>query len=229
MAKKVDKTEEQFAQVESGLTSTALFLEKNQKLLTRIVGGGIALVAIYLVYINLVVEPKKKEASEAMFIAEFYFSNNDYEKALNGDGRYDGFLLIADDYSSTPAGNLANYYAAICQMNLGEFENAISSLDNFSSKDEILTSLSTGLKGDANYELGNIEEALDYYKDAATDHKNELTTPYFMKKQADIYMDQEDFSTALDIYNLIKSDYPDSKEGETIDKYISRASASASK
>ena len=49
-----------------------------------------------------------------------------------------GFLKISNEYSSTKAGNIANYYAAICQMNLGflldslqYFENALSSLSNF--------------------------------------------------------------------------------------------------
>ena len=55
-----------------------------------------------------------------MFIAEFYFQNNNYDLALNGDGQFSGFLTIADSYSSTKSGNLANYYAAICLMNLGK-------------------------------------------------------------------------------------------------------------
>ena len=50
-----------------------------------------------------------------MFIAELYFQDNDYDKALNGDGQYSGFLTIAESYSSTKSGNLANYYA-ICQI-----------------------------------------------------------------------------------------------------------------
>ena len=42
----------------------------------------------------------------------------------------------------------------ICQMNLGPndsinyYENALNSLNNFDTNDEILYSLSTGLKGD---------------------------------------------------------------------------------
>ena len=53
-----------------------------------------------------------------MFIAEFYFQNNNYDLALNGDGQFSGFLTIANNYSSTKSGNLAYYYG-YCLMNLG--------------------------------------------------------------------------------------------------------------
>ncbi len=56
------------------------------------------------------IEPLEKEASEEMYIAEFYFQNNDFDKALNGDGQFSGFISVASDYTSTDAANLANYY-----------------------------------------------------------------------------------------------------------------------
>jgi len=115
-------------------------------------------------------------------------------------------------------------------MNLGSsldslryFENALISLNNFETDDEIISSLSTGLKGDANMELGDTIEAISFYKSAATDNINEFTTPYFMMKQAEIRRMKKEFHLALEIYNAIKLDYPESKEGTNIDKYISSA------
>lgn len=115
-------------------------------------------------------------------------------------------------------------------MNLGSidslkyYEDALISLSNFNTDDEILYSLSTGLKGDANLELGNTSEALSFYESAASDKKNEFTTPYFLMKQAFVHEKNENYSKALDIYKLIQSEYPDSKEGLDIEKYISSAS-----
>ena len=151
-------------------------------------------------------------------------------KALNGDGQYSGFLTVADNYSSTKSGNLANYYSAICQMNLAPndsinyYEDALNSLSDFDTDDEILYSLSTGLKGDANLELGNYEKALNYYVSAANDYVNDFTTPYFMMKQAFVHELNEDYNSALKIYESIKVKYSQSKEGLSIDKYISSAS-----
>ena len=47
------------------------------------------------------------------------------------DDQYLGFIDIADDYSSTKAGKLANYYAGLSYLYLGEFENAIDYLEDF--------------------------------------------------------------------------------------------------
>ena len=224
MAKKVNKTEEQFAQVESRLTNAALYIEKHKKLFSIAVGGIIVVFLGYLYYINFIVEPEKKEAANEMYIAQFYFERDSFSLALNGDGQFSGFLIVADRYPSTPSGNLANYYAAICQMNLGEYENAISSLNNFETNDQIISSQAIGLQGDANRELGNIDQAMNYYKTAATTSKNKFTTPYFMMKQASIHVEKGEYDLALNLYNSIKSDYSDSKEGSTIDKYIADVS-----
>ena len=77
------------------------------------------------------------------------------------------FLDIADEYSSTKAGNLANYYAGVCYLQLGQFENAIEYLDEFNSNDEVLSVVAKGAIGDAFLELNQPEEALEYYTAAA--------------------------------------------------------------
>ena len=149
MAKKVNKTEEQLANVEENLSKAGLFVINNQDKILKAVGSIVVLIAIFALYTRFIVEPKEKSASEEMYIAEFYFQNNNYDLALNGDGQFSGFLTIADSYSSTKSGNLANYYAAICLMNLGSsdsleyYNDALKSLSNFNTDDEILHSLST--------------------------------------------------------------------------------------
>ena len=72
-------------------------------------------------------------------------------------------------------------------------------------------------------ELGDEIKAMECYKSASTDHVNDVTTPYFMMKQAEIYYENKDFSSALEIYETIKSDYPESEQGKNIDKYITSA------
>ena len=231
MSKKVNKTDEQLANVEGHLSKAGLYVVENSGKLIKLVGAIILGFVIFFGYNTFFVEANEKNANSEMYIAEFYFQNNNYEKALIGDGNFSGFLSIADQYSSTETGNIANYYAAICQMNLGSsldsvqyFKNALSSLNNFETDDKIILSLATGLKGDANMELGNTNKAMSFYKSAATDNINSFTTPYFMMKQAKILESNKDFSSALEVYNTIKSDYPESKEGINIDKYITSAS-----
>ena len=223
MAKKNNKTEDQFAQVEGALTKTEQFFEDNQKKIARIFGGIVAVIAIYLGYQNFYMEPLEKEAQTEMFSAEINFAKDSFSLALNGDDQYLGFIDIADDYSSTKAGKLANYYAGLSYLYLGEYENAIDYLEDFNSNDIVLSSLAIGCIGDAYLELDDKEKALSYYKKAANNHNNEFTTPRFLMKQATVHELQGNYEEALDIYNVINEDYRQSREGQNVAKYIERA------
>ena len=123
MAKKNNKTEDQFAQVEGALTKTEQFIEDNQDKLVKIVGAFVAVACLFLGYQNFYLEPMEKEAQTEMFNAEIYFAKDSFNLALNGDNQYLGFLDIADDYSSTKAGKLANYYAGLSYLYLKEYES----------------------------------------------------------------------------------------------------------
>ena len=72
-------------------------------------------------------------------------------------------------------------------------------------------------------ELGNYDKALNYYV-SANDYINDFTTPYFMMKQAFVHELNEDYNSTLNIYESIKENYSQSKEGLSIDKYISSTS-----
>ena len=145
MAKKVNKTDQQLANVEQALSKTEQFIETNQKKITYVVGAVVAVIALYFGYQNMYLAPLEEDAQTEMFMAELYFQKDSFSLALNGDEQYEGFLSIADDYGLTKAGNLANYYAGLCYLNLGEFENAIDYFSDFSSDDIILSSLALGV------------------------------------------------------------------------------------
>ena len=223
MAKKGNKTDDQFAQIEETLTKTEQFIEDNQKNLMTGVGIIIGLIAVIIGYQNLYLAPLEKEAQADMYMAELYFQKDSFNLALNGDGQYLGFVDIADEYSSTKAGKLANYYAGLSYLNSGDFESAIEYLEDFSSDDIILSSLALGCIGDAYMELSDTDKALSYYEDASSYSDNEFTTPRYMIKQAMIHESNGDFEDALDLYKEIEANYKTSREGNGIEKYISRA------
>tara|TARA_B110000495_G_C22733560_1_gene430416 strand:+ start:38 stop:721 length:684 start_codon:yes stop_codon:yes gene_type:complete len=223
MAKKGNKTDDQFAQIEETLTKTEQFIEDNQKNLMTGVGIIIGLIAVVIGYQNLYLAPLEKEAQADMYMAELYFQKDSFNLALNGDGQYLGFVDIADEYSSTKAGKLANYYAGLSYLNSGDFESAIEYLEDFSSEDIILSSLAIGCIGDAYMELSDTDNALSYYEDASSYSDNEFTTPRYMIKQAMIHEANGDFEDALDLYKEIEENYKTSREGNGIEKYISRA------
>jgi tetratricopeptide (TPR) repeat protein len=224
MAKQTDKTDKQFAQIEETLTKTEQYIEDNQKSLTVIVGAIVAIVAIYLGFTNFYLEPLEQEAHADMYMAEIYFEKDSFNLALNGDGQYLGFLDIADEYSLTNTGNLANYYAGLCYLHTAQFEDAIEYLSDFSSDDIILSTLALGCIGDAYLELEDNSSALKYYEKAADNASNDFTTPRYLMKQAIVLEMDEEYEDALEMYNQIKEDYSKSQIAQDIDKYIVRAS-----
>ena len=223
MAKKTNKTEDQFAQVEEALTKTEQYIEDNQKNLIRIVGVIVGAIALVIGFQNLYIEPLEKEAQIDMYMAELYFQKDSFNLALNGDGQYLGFIDVADEYSWTKVGELANYYAGLCYLHLDKYESAIEYLEDFSSDDIVLSTLALGCIGDAYMELGDTDNALNSYEDAAYNSDNEFTKPIYMLKQAMIHEQNGDYDDALALYNNIKLNYKTSREASGIESYISRA------
>ena len=221
-----NKTEDQFAQIEETLSKTEQFIEENQKSLMTIIGAIVGIVALFSVYQNFYIEPMEKEAQAEMYMAELYFQKDSFNLALNGDGQYLGFLDIANDYSSTNVGQLANYYAGLSYLHTADYDNAIEYLGDFSSDDIILSSLALGCIGDAYMELGDTDAALDAYADAVNNSANDFTAPRYMMKQAMIYTSNGDNNKALDLFKAIQSDYKTSREANGIEKYIARVEKS---
>ena len=222
MAKKIDKTEERIVAVEEAFSKTEQFIEKNQKLILILVGAIIIVVLGYFGFKRLYLAPREKEAQSQMFMAEIYFETDSLTKALKGDGNYLGFLDIIDQYKFTKSANLSHYYAGICYLKKGEFQNAIDQLGDFSSGDEMIAPMAIGAIGDAFMELNNTDKAIDYYLKAADKRKNDLTSPMFLMKAGMAYELEGKNDLALKTYMRIKTEFARTNEGRDIDKYIAR-------
>lgn len=220
--KKKAATEEPIEGVENLLSKTEHYIEENQKSLTIIVAAIVIVVLGYLGYRNLYVSPMEEEVRSQMFMAERYFERDSFNLALYGDGNFFGFIDIIDEYSVTKSANLAHYYAGISYLRIGEFENAIEYLTRFSSRDKMLSSVAIGAIGDAYVELDNPEDAVSFYTKAAGRRKNTFTSPLFWMKAGRLYEELEKYNKALEAYENIKNQYPESSEGRDIEKFIAR-------
>jgi len=197
MAKKIDNTEEKIHKVEEALSKSEKFIEKNQKFLTIIIGAAVVIVLGVFAFQKLYIGPREKAAQGQMFMAQKYFEQDSLKKALNGDGNYPGFLDIISDYSMTKASNLSKYYAGMCYLKLGKYEDAITYLKKFSSDDELVAPMATGGIGDAYMELGQKDKALEYYLKASEQRSNDLTTPLYLMRAAFVYEDTGKYDKAI--------------------------------
>ncbi len=217
--------DDSFENVESALTKTEQFIEDNQKLISFAAIALIIIVGGYWAFKKLYMEPLQKEAQENVFQAQQYFQTDSFNLALNGDGMNPGFLEIIDQYGSTDVGELSEYYAGACYLNLGDYENAIDYLKGFSTDEPVLRATAQGATGDAFLELGNNDEAIKWYN-KASNSDNEVIAPVYLFKLGLLYEQSGKKEQALEAYNKIKNDYENSSEARQIDKYITRVKIS---
>ncbi|HRN94667.1 MAG: tetratricopeptide repeat protein [Chitinophagales bacterium] len=201
------------------------FFEEKQKLVTY-VGAGLLVVIVALVFVFMKWLPERNVAAQkAMFHAELAFAKDSFNVALNGNGSNKGFLDVMNNYSFTKAANLSNYYAGICYFNLKQYDNAVKYLNKFSTNDPILGAVKLNAIGDSYSELGKMDEASSYYKKAASYSDNEVYTPYFLLKAALAYEKQKNYSTAKELLENLRTQYPNSDEGREAEKYLARVNA----
>ncbi len=224
MAKK-NEIDDTLINVEEAYSKTEQYIENNKKPITIIVTALVVIVFGYLGYTRFYLAPLEEEAQESMYKAQEYFEADNYQQALNGDGVNAGFLEIMEDFGGTKAANLAHYYAGISYLNTGDYNAAITELDEFSSNDEVLAAISKGAIGDAFMEKGQTKDAYDYYVKAINARDNSVTTPIYLKKAAIAAEELGEFNKALKHYQTIKEKYPKSQLALDIDKYIAFASA----
>ncbi|TDE04666.1 tetratricopeptide repeat protein [Flavobacterium hiemivividum] len=231
IAEKDSTTAGVFSTLDETAGKTEAFVAKNQNWIIGVV-GAVALVTIgYLVYQKFIAEPKQLEAADEMFVAQFNFqqatdgvaSDSLYKLSLNGSEGKFGFIKIADEYSGTDAGNLANYYAGIAFLNTGKYTEAIDYLGKFKSEDIVLSGLAKGAIGDAYAENNQPEEALKNYIKAAETNKNDFITPRYLLKAGKTALALGKKEDALKYFTDIKDNYDASPEAASIDVLIGLA------
>lgn len=211
--------------IKETISRSERFLEQYKNIIYGALGGLVLIIGIaYYVY-GIYMPNKQEEALNLMYVAERYFENDSLQLAINGDGNFPGFLEIADDYSWTRAGKLANYYLGISFLRLGEYEEAISYLKKFSTKEPIIGSIAMGSLGDAYLELGEEEKALDYYLKAAGKNENNFTTPIYLMRAGELAEHLGKNKKALELYERVFREYKSSTEGQAAEKYMARVSA----
>ena len=221
MAKEI-KNENAEAVVEA-VSKTEKFFNENGKLLSIITAAIIVVAAGIFCWYKFAYQPAQAEAQGQMALAEENFRAGNFELALNGDGNVLGFAQIIDEYGAK-AGKAANFYAGVCELQLGNWDLAIKYLQAYNGKDEILKARALACLGDAYVGLEDYTKALGYYEKAAAVVDNMFAAAYLLKAGVVAEKLGQD-EKALGFYKQIKDQYPASMEGYDVDKYIGRIEA----
>jgi|TARA_A200000113_G_scaffold119165_1_gene106947 tetratricopeptide (TPR) repeat protein len=217
-------TAEVFETLDTTANKTEEWVVKYQNFILGIIGVVAIGVLGYLGYKNFVVEPKAQEAVSELNQAQYYFelavnsieSDSLYRRALNGgEGKY-GFLDIIENYKGTPAAKLATYSAGMAYLNLKEYENAITYLDQFKADDILLSALAKGAIGDAFAQLGQIDDAYDYYIQASKVSENMYSTPKYLYKAAMLGAENGKIKQAISFLERIEKEFPKAEEAKWV-------------
>ena len=220
-----------FSKLDETASKTEDWVARNQKVIIGLVAGVALFTVGYLAYQKFIASPKQDEAANEMFVAQQNFqkatdgvaSDSLYKLSLNGSEGKFGFIKIADEYSGTDAGNLANYYAGMAYLNTGKYAEAIDFLTKFKSEDIVLDAMAKGAIGDAYAQQNKSKEALENYIKAAESNKNDFTTPRFLLKAGKTALALGNKEDALKYFTDIKDNYDATPEAASVDVLIGLA------
>jgi len=225
-------TAEVFSSLDEGASRSEEWVSKNQNYILGVIGVVAIAVLGYLAYNQFVMKPKEASAANEMYYPQQYFDqalasttakDSLFSLALEGaEGKY-GFLDIIEEYSGTKAANLANYGAGMSYLNMNNYKEAISYLEDFSSDDAVLGALAKGGLGDAFMQLDQASDALGYYEAAVAHSNNKFTAPKFLYKAGVTALEMGEKEKALDFFQRIKEEYPNSENANSIDAFIGMA------
>ncbi len=224
MAQKNQNDKEALRQenIEQTVSATEQFYSKNKKTIWSVVGAVLVIGLGVLAYGKFVYQPKCAEAMQQVYPAEASFQEGDYELALNGDGNVLGFAEIISEYGSK-AGKAVYLYAGICELQLGNNEEALSYLKKYNGKEPILAARAKSCEGDAYVALGDYAAAVRSYN-AAVSTADNIFAPAYLLKEASAYEALGQKAEALACYKTIENDYPSSLEAYDVAKHIARVS-----
>lgn len=190
------------------------FLHFYQTNKAAVLGGGIAIVlAIGLIIGYFVYSSQQQDqAQELLGMAEQSFARGNYETALHGDEDAFtlGFVQIANNYSRTRAGNLARYYAAVSEYELGNYDSALNYIESFNVPSGIIGVSPVTLHANILLELERYEDAARMFERAAEWDKNNSTTPANLFAAAEAYAEAGMYNNAQNHIDTILSEYPSS-------------------
>lgn len=211
------------------------FWENYSKPISYVGAAIIVVIAGWMIYTYMILEPNVKKANNEVYVTQRYFSQfvsstDDSAKlmlatkVLNGDGAHPGALRIISKYSRTAAGNLCQYYAGACYLAIGQYDKALSHLKSFDADGATqIGSRAFGMMGDASAELKKNDNALDYYTKAANvNTKDDFTSSEYLFRAAlfahAIGKDKE----AIKLFKKLKENYPMTEKASNADRYLAR-------
>ena len=190
-----------------------------------VVYGGLVVIVIALAAIfgfSYMQSSRNTEALEQMTEAVRRYESGNYATAIDGDIFFTGLVEVAEKFGSTKAGSLARFYSADALFRTGDLERSLTFFRAFDKDGDYIGASAYAGEAAINETNGNFDEAGELYLRAATIFESNVTSPNYLLKAARSYEIAGDVSSARQVYEKLREDYPVSREGQNVDFYLAR-------
>ena len=194
-----------------------------------LIAAGVAIVAIFLGVAGWTYYQagQSDRADDALGAILPVFEQGSYQEALDGTADAPGLLEVADEYSSSEAGNLARFYAASALFQLGRYEEAGEYFEDYDGGEDIFGAAAIAGEAAVAEQTGDHAEAGSLYERAARRFESDATAPGYFMAAARNYEAAGDYEAAREVYEAISEDYPASTQATDIEVYTARLDALA--
>lgn len=211
MSKNFTKDQLESDALVTGYAKTIHYVKNNTNVIIGAVVGVIVLIGAIVGY-SIYSDKQETTAQAFLGYAEQSFVRADYETALNGDNSTLGVGLkaIISNYSGTNAANMARYYAAISELEMGNRDAALAYMNKFKAPKGILGVNALNFHGVLLDNSGKYKEAANTFKKAANWDRNDSTTPQNLLMAANSAVRAGDYRMASDLVNEIINSFENS-------------------
>lgn len=207
------------------------WVNKNKNILLYAGLFIVAAIVGYFAYINFVQKPNQQKDQAALAGAQQIFNRAvanpvtdtaAFRAVLNGEGTTKGVLSIIKSAGGKTS-NLAKYYAGISYLKIGDYNNAVKYLKDFSTDAKQIQMMAYGALGDAQSELKQNNDAIaSYKKAAATFEEDAVNAGEYLFRAALLSEVTGKNDEAVALYQELKNKFPQTQRGAEADKYIYR-------
>jgi TolA-binding protein len=213
MANRLSKEQLENDQLVTSYYLTVTWIKQNQGI---VFGGIIAVIALIggIIWYVTNAAANETKARTAITYAENEFMRGNFENALYGneENMRPGLVEITSRFPRTTAGNLAFYYAAVSEINLGNYETALEYISNYKPARGVMGVSPISLHGVVLMQLERYSDAIRVFERAANWDVNDSTTPFNLMLAAEAAHAAGNNRKASELVSKIKSEYPESPQ-----------------
>jgi tetratricopeptide (TPR) repeat protein len=192
--------------------------DKQTKLVTFLIVGLLVLILGYFAYRQFIWSPANEKSKDAFWVGLNYAAKDSIDLAI------EELQPVVKKYDGKIGGENAQFVLARQYMQKGEFQKALSLLEDVDVNDTYVSAMVIGLQGDCQSEMKNYEKAYNLYLEASGINENEMTTPMYLFKAGLCAEKNKDFEHAAECFIKIRDDFPGYGNQKAIEKYVARAS-----